>query len=218
MTATSSTIASEQRTLVHNLSWATFEILLTEMGENRATRLIYDHGTLEIMSPMSPHERSNRQMDRLILVLAEEMGLNILSLGSFTCKREDLRRGAEPDSSYYLQNEPLVRDKEEIDLAVDPPPDLVLEVEYSISALDKLEIYAALGVPEFWRYNGRILRIYCLNAGKYIESVNSSAFAPIPVAEMPRFLAESKNIGEISMIGAFRTWVRQQIMLKSLDL
>lgn len=122
---------AEQRVVFRNISWQTFKAMLTEMGSDRVSRLTYDQGTLEIMTPLMPHERANRQIERLIWILVEELGLNILSVGSMTCKREDLERGAEPDSSYYIQNEPLVRDREEIDLTQDPPPDLVLEVEYS---------------------------------------------------------------------------------------
>lgn len=204
-------IAAEQRILLHNISWQTFETMLAEMGEHRALRLSYDQGTLEIMSPLMPHERSNRQIERLIFILAEELGLGIVSVGSMTCKREDLQRGVEPDSSYYIQHEPLVRDKETINLDQDPPPDLVLEVEYASSALNKFQIYAALGVPEFWRYDGRTLRVYKLETNQYIQCETSPTFAPVAVTEIPQFLESSRKIGEIAMTKAFRIWVRQQM-------
>ncbi|MEB3831002.1 Uma2 family endonuclease [Phormidium sp. CCY1219] len=200
----------EQRTLL-NVSWQTFKTLLAEMGENRAARVSYTDGKLEIMTPLMPHENSNRLIEALIVVLAEEMGLEIKRSGSLTCKREDLQRACEPDSSYYIQNEPQVRAKVNIDLDIDPPPDLVLEVEYSRSNLNKFEIYASLGVLEFWRYKNGGLQVYCLQSGQYVECETSPTFSPIPVKEIPRFLTESRQMGEISMTKKFRNWVREQL-------
>ncbi len=185
--------------------------MLHETGEDRISLMTYDQGTLEIMTPLMPHERANRQIERLIWILVEELGLNILSVGSMTCNREDLERGAEPDSSYYIQNEPLVREKDEINLAEDPPPDLVLEVEYSRSAINKLRLYASMRIPEFWRYDGRSLRIYRLDKEEYHLCENSPTFAPIVVSEIPRFIKETKKIGEVAMVQSFRAWVRQQM-------
>jgi Uma2 family endonuclease len=112
-----------------NVSWQTFEQLLKELGDKRATRLAYNEGLLEIMSPLGPHENSNRFIESLIGAIADELNLNLKKFGSLTLKREKKLKGAEPDSCYYLQNEPLVRSKQEIDLDNDPPPDLVLEID-----------------------------------------------------------------------------------------
>jgi Uma2 family endonuclease len=202
---------AEQRVVFHHISWQTFKSLLIEIGEDRTSRLIYDQGTLEIMTPLMSHEQSNRLIERLIYVLVEEMGLNLVTTGSTTLERPDLERGAEPDSSYYIQNEALMRDKEEIDLTQDPPPDLVLEVEHSRSSVDKLRLYASMGVPEFWRYNGHVLRIYRLDGEQYQLCENSPTFAPVAVSEIPRFIEEAKKIGEVAMIKSFRAWVRQQL-------
>jgi Uma2 family endonuclease len=201
----------EQRIILQNISWHTFKTMLTEMGDNRATRLAYDSGTVEIMTPLMPHENSNRLIEVFVGVLCEELGLEVKRTGSLTLTRDDLERGGEPDSSYYIQNEALVRGKENIDLASDPPPDLVLEVEYSRSKIDKLILYASMGIPEFWRYNGNILRIYQLQSGQYVESSQSLTFAPVLVNEIPRFLIESRNVGEITCTRNFRNWVKNQL-------
>ncbi|GCL35404.1 hypothetical protein SR1949_04980 [Sphaerospermopsis reniformis] len=111
-------------------------------------------------------------------------------------------------TAYYIQNELLVRGKENIDLAFDPPPDLVLEVEYSRPKIDKLKLYAAMGISEFWRYNGTSLRIYILTNRQYSENQISPTFAPIQITEIPRFIAESKKIGQMSATRAFRNWVK----------
>ena len=202
---------AEQRTLLLNISWQTFKTMLAEMGSERVTRLAYDSGTVEIMTPLMPHENSNRFIEGLVIVLCEELGLEVKRTGSLTLTRDDLERGGEPDSSYYIQNESLVRDKGNIDLATDPPPDLVLEVEYSRSKIDKLRLYALMGIPEFWRYNGSVLRVYRLESGQYVESSYSPTFTPIPVTEIPSFIKESRNVGEITCTRNFRNWIRQQL-------
>ncbi len=208
--ATTSTPA-EQRTLLLNISWQTFKTLLAEMGSERVTRLAYDSGIVEIMTPLMPHENSNRFIEGLVIVLCEELGLEVKRTGSLTLTRDDLERGSEPDSSYYIQNESLVRDKGNIDLATDPPPDLVLEVEYSRPKIDKLQLYALMGIPEFWRYNGSVLRIYRLESGQYVESSDSPTFTPIPVTEIPSFIKESRKVGEMTCTRNFRNWIRQQL-------
>ena len=201
-----------QRVILKNISWQTFETILTEMGEDRVSRLAYDHGTLEIMTPLLPHEHNNRLIHNLIVALAEELNLNLKSVGSLTCKRPDRMRGVEPDSGFYIQNEPLVRNNKQIDLATDPPPDLVVEVDFTSSSLDRLPIYADIGVPELWRYDEPVIQIYQLLEGQYIPCTLSPTFANLPLTEIPRFLEESLKIGEIPMLRAFRAWVRQQAL------
>jgi Uma2 family endonuclease len=201
-----------QRVILKNISWQTFETILSEMGSERISRLAYDHGTLEIMTPLLPHEHNNRLIHNLIVALADELNLNLKSVGSLTCKRPDRMRGAEPDSGFYIQNEPLVRDNREINLTTDPPPDLVVEVDFTSSSLDRLPIYADIGVPELWRYDEPVMQIYQLQQGLYVPCTFSPTFAQLPLTEeIPRFLEESLRIGEIPMIRSFRAWVRQRL-------
>ena len=203
--------ASEQRVVLRNISWQTFEIMLTDMGEDRVSRMTYDQGILEIMTPLLSHEHWNRLIERLIFVIGEELNLEIFPAGSTTFKREDLRRGAEPDSSYYIQNERLVRNKIEINLNNDPPPDLVVEVDLTSSSLDKFQISASLGIPELWRYDEGVLQIYQLQEGQYLECNNSPTFARLPLTQIPQFLEESQRIGVMGMTRNFRSWVRERI-------
>ncbi len=181
------------------------------MGDNRATRLTYDRGTLEIMTPLRQHEYNKRLIEKLIDNLAEELNLNLKSIGSTTCKRQDLIRGVEPDSGFYIQNEPQMRHKRNLDLTQDPPPDLVLEVDYTSASIDQLPIYLALGVPEVWRYDEPVMQIYRLQQGRYVPYTTSPTFANLPLTEIPQFLEESLRIGEIPVIREFRAWVKQQI-------
>jgi Uma2 family endonuclease len=203
-------VLAEERVVLQNVTWQLYELMLAQLGENRSVRLAYDQGILELMSPLMPHERSKRLLEKLIDIVLEELDIPAVSVGSMTCKREDLGRGSEPDSGYYIQNEPLIRHRETVNLEEDPPPDLVLEVEYSRSAVNKLKLYAAMGVPEFWRYNGKTLRIYQLFGQEYVQQENSLTFSPILVAEFPQFMQEAKDIGEVAMMKKFRAWVRSQ--------
>ncbi|MBD2345806.1 Uma2 family endonuclease [Anabaena subtropica] len=201
------------RVVLSNISWQTFETILAEMGANRAVRLAYDQGMLEIMTPLMPHEHNNRLLEHLVFVLAEVLNLNLKSIGSTTCKRHDLLRGVEPDSAFYIQNEPMMRQKQNLDLTQDPPPDLVIEVDYTSASVDRFPIYLALGVPEVWRYDEPVMQIYRLCEGVYVPSDVSPSFANLPLAtEVPHFLEQSLNVGEISMIRLFRVWVSQQIV------
>jgi Uma2 family endonuclease len=203
---------AEQRVILSNVSWQTFEQLLKELGDKRATRLAYNEGLLEIMSPLGSHENSNRFIESLIGAIADELNLNLKKFGSLTLKREKKLKGAEPDSCYYIQNEPLVRSKQEIDLDNDPPPDLVLEIDITSGSLDKRPIYAAIGVPELWRYNGNKLEVFVLQpSSQDYQQVNQSPTFPwMPLDVIPRFIRQSLEDGETATLRAFRVWVREQ--------
>ncbi|MBW4547797.1 MAG: Uma2 family endonuclease [Symplocastrum torsivum CPER-KK1] len=202
---------AEQRTVLQNISWQTFEALLKETGEDRGSRFAYDCGTLEIMTPLYEHENPKVQFDRLIFALVEELDIEIKSAGSTTLKRKLTNRGIEPDNCYYIQNEPVVRGRQELDLETDPPPDLAIEIDITSSSVNKFGIYSALGIPELWRYDGRVLKFYQLAEEQYVECEFSLAFSLVSVAEMSRFIEQSKISGEIALLKSFRAWVRDKI-------
>ncbi len=221
MTAT--TLPAEQRVILRNITWQMFESLLAAKGEDASTRYAYNHGLLEIMSPSMPHEHTKRLIEKLIDLLVDELDLNIKSVGSMTCKRQDLERGLEPGSGFYIQNEPLVRNRDQLDLIQDPPPDLMLEVDFSSSSLNKLPIYQALAVPEVWRYGDDELIIRVLQQGQserqperqperqYVELGYSPTFANLPLTQLPNFLKQSSQVGEAQMLKRFRVWVKEQV-------
>lgn len=203
---------AEQRTVLHNISWETFEALLKDTGEERGSRFAYDCGTLEIMTPLYEHENPKIQLDRFIVSLAEELDIEIKSAGSMTLKRKAINRGIEPDNCYYIQTEPVVRGKQELDLETDPPPDLAIEIDIISSSVNKSGIYSALGVAELWRYNGRVLKFYQLANGQYVECEFSISFPIVSVSEMSGFIEQSKTLGEIALLKLFRAWVRDKIV------
>lgn len=198
--------------LRHNVSWEEFENILAELGDNRSSRVAYDQGTLEITMPSQKHEYYKEIIRDLIKYLAEELDLDCESLGSTTWKRKDLLKGAEPDNCFYIQNEPAIRAvKPNIDLSKDPPPDLILEVDYTSPSLNRLPIYAGLGVPEIWIYDMKILRVYQLEAEKYKETDTSFAFGTFPIKEIPNFIKKNIKSSPRELRQSFRAWVRQYI-------
>jgi Uma2 family endonuclease len=160
-------LPAEQRTCLRGISWQLFEQLLTEIGDDNSTRLAYHQGILEFMTSLFAHEQSNRLIERVINTLVEEQRLECMPAGSMTIKRPDLVAGKEPDSCFYIQNEHLVRDKVRLDFGQDPPPDLAIEVDITHSAIDQLALYATLGVPELWLYDGQSLTFYQLQNDVY---------------------------------------------------
>lgn len=201
----------EQRFVLSGMDWPAYVAFSDLLGE-RHVRVTYDRGELEFMTLSPEHERSKKLLARFVETLTEELNVDIASYGSMTCRREDLERGLEPDECYWIANETLVRGRTEIDLATDPPPDLVLEVEVSRSALDRMDLYARLRVPEVWRWNGQTLRIFLLQAdGHYAESDKSLAFPFLPLAEFVGFLTTNSGMSETKLLRTFRSWVREQI-------
>src|SRR5206468_4924994 len=160
----------------------------------------YDRGTLEIMSPTTKHERYNRTIALLVEILAEELGIDVVSLGSSTFKRGDLERGFEPDSCFYIKNAERIIDKDELDLTVDPPPDLVIEVDITSGSLPKFPIYGQLGVTEIWRYDGRRLYIYQLVGDSYAESECSAAFSWLTSGVLTDLLEKGKTLKRTALL------------------
>jgi Uma2 family endonuclease len=200
----------EQRVLLQNISWQLYESLLGELGHKRSTRIAYHQGQLEIMVPLPEHENRNRLIDRLIVTLIEELNLEYNPFGSMTIKKRKKAAGKEPDSCYYIQNEALVRGRTELDFAQDPPPDLALEIDITSSSLNQFDLYADLGVPEIWRYDGRSIKFYHLQNGEYAECNFSRAFPMLPTAKVDEFIDRCQTTGATAAVREFREWVRNQ--------
>lgn len=197
--------------VLRGVSWTTYQALSRDLESEPGKRLTYDQGTLEIMVPLPPHEGYKSLMGRLVEVTTEETETEIRSLGSTTWSREDLQKGLEADECYYIQNEQAVRGKAEIDLATDPPPDLAIEVDFTSSSMNRLEIYLALGVPEVWRFDGATLTIYCLVEGQYRPQEASEVLPLLQRGDILRFLQASQTMGETTWVREFRKWVRERL-------
>jgi Uma2 family endonuclease len=180
----------EHRVLLRNVSWETYERLLSENVDVLGTRFAYDEGLLEIIVVSYGHEEPNRSMVDVIVIAAEETGTDYCPAGSTTFRRRDLEKGFEPDSCYYFAQADKVRGKDKLDLAVDPPPELVIEVDITRSSLDRFRIFAAVGVSEVWRYDGERVAMFRLANGEYTEVGESIA---LPLSPPQRSLSSSSK-------------------------
>ena len=198
------------KVFLEDITWQEFEIILEELGEHRASRVAYDNGILEIMTPLPEHETNKLFISNFIEIILEELDIDFYPLGSTTFKNRDMLKGIEPDNCFYIQNEAAVRGKEKLDLSIDPPPDLALEID--ITSRSHPSIYEALGVPELWRFEKGKLQINILRDRKYTESAFSLIFPNLPLIEViPQYLSQVKTAGRNKTMRAFRTWVQEQI-------
>ncbi len=196
--------------LIQDVSWQQFETILEELGERRAARISYSSGVLEIMVPLPEHEKDKEIIGELVRILLDELGINFEVLGSTTFKSEQMKQAIEADTCFYIKNYQAVIGKNRIDLTVDPPPDLAIEID--ITSRTQFENYQRLGVPELWRYTRNGLQINLLEDGKYVESNYSPNFPGIPIIEViNQTVKQNLSMGRSQAIREFRGWVREHI-------
>ncbi|MEH2311366.1 MAG: Uma2 family endonuclease [Nostoc sp.] len=199
-----------QRVLLRDVTWQELETILEDLGEHRAARIAYDRGILEIMAPLPEHEYDKEIIGDLVKALLEKLNTEFISLGSTTFKNQAMAQGIESDQCFYIKNESKIRPKKRLDLTVDPPPDLALEID--ITSRTHPNIYEALKVPELWRFNKGNLQINVLRDGHYIESLQSLNFPLFPLIEtIPQNLEQSTTAGRNATLKAFRLWLQKQI-------
>jgi Uma2 family endonuclease len=193
------------------VDWDTYTRLLRAFAERPGIRLTYDRGELEIMSPLLEHDWDGRFLGRLIVVLTEELGLPIAGGGSVTMRRRRKKRGIEADECFWIANASRMAGRRRLDLRTDPPPDLALEVDVSRSSMNRLGIYAALGVPEVWRLDGDTLTFFVLDNGQYQLAVASRSFPQVTAADLLPYLQQARQAGDHNaIVRQFRAWVRQR--------
>ena len=201
-----------QRLVLYGVSWREYTRMLRAFAERPGYRLTYDRGTLEIMSPLWEHEVPADLLGNIIVVLTEEMKLPRRAGGSITLRRRRKRRGVEPDRCYWIASAPRLQGKRRLNLRADPPPDLAVEVDVTSSSLDRLSLYATLGVPEVWRLRTGGIDFHILEAGTYQVRPNSLSFPQLASADLPPFLAQWGQTDDATIILQFRDCVRQQLL------
>ncbi|HEV2109542.1 MAG TPA: Uma2 family endonuclease [Thermomicrobiales bacterium] len=199
-----------QQILLRNVSWESYESLLADHVDSSVPHFTYDRGMLEIVSPSTPHEEDNRTLARIVEIITEEWMIEVRNVGSMTFKRKDLQRGFEPDTSFYIQHEEQVRGRRQIQLSIDPPPDLLIEIEVTNPAIAKLPIYAEVGVLEVWRSGGERVTILVLDAGHYCETDISTALSPLSADVLTRFVLDSRMMRSTEWVRSVRAWAREQ--------
>ena len=202
----------EQRIVLDNITWDVYEQLLATHRDRSVPRFTYDRGRLEIMSPSAEHEELKHMVALFVEVIAEEMHVNVRGFGSTAFRREDLQRGFEPDACFYVQSATRIKGKTELDLTIDPPPDVVIEVDLTHPSLAKFPIFAQFAVPEVWRYDGRHWHIFQRVGQEYVTQVQSTAFPGLTAEVMTDLLDESRSLERLVWLRRVRTWIRGQRM------
>lgn len=197
-----------QSVVLSNISWQTYQAMLADMGDHRSTRITYDQGVLILKMPSTFHEIINRLLARIVGTLTEEIGLEVVNVGSTTLEREDLEKGAEPDTGFYIQNALMLAGLDP-KIPDDLPPDLVIEVDITSPSTRRMHIYQALGVPEVWRYTKRDgLNIYHLRPGGYEEGSTSQTFPTLTSDLLNEFLSQRQTKSENQVIRVVRQWIQ----------
>jgi Uma2 family endonuclease len=197
------------RLTLYEIRWEEYEQLLDQVGDARHFRISYDNGRLEIMTtPTSKHEKYKNLLHDLVLILSDELDQEVVSYGSATLKIEHTGKGVEADDCFYIQHASQIGDKDQLDLSSDPPPDLVIEIDLIRDSAAKLDIYAALGVPEVWHYDGGCFSVWKLAKQAYTLAPSSLAFPFLTAEDLAKFAASSKAQGLRRARQLFRFWVR----------
>lgn len=198
---------TENRVVLENVSWAFYEQMLAEIGDG-ATRLTFDKGRLEIMSPSRLHVRVKTILGRLVEAYGDSMDIVVEGGGSMTFRREDLKKGLEPDECYYIAHAADILQKDEIDLSTDPPPDLAIEGDISPPLVARQPIYAAMGVPEVWTYVGsRVVPLHLID-GAYRPAEQSLAFPSLPMSVVNETVQLALTESQSAAMKSFRRWLR----------
>jgi Uma2 family endonuclease len=177
--------------IFESVSWSFYTRTLEELDRSgQHARVTFDRGRMEIMTVGRRHEMIKKAIGRLIEVYADETGISIEGVGNVTCSREDLDRGLEPDECYYVASE-YRGPEDHLDLRNNPPPDLAVEVEVSVGLGTRRVIYAELGVPELWRFDGARVIVMALTEGNYRPVDRSRCFPDLDIVEFSQFVVRA---------------------------
>ena len=194
------------------VNWDDYEKMLEIVGDRRI-RVTFDKGTMEVSMPSQRHEQTAQSMGLLVPKLAEELEIPYEPLGMTTWRRPDLEKGIESDQCYYIRNQAIVRERAELNLEVDPPPDLAIEVDITSSSLNRLAIYAELRVPEVWRYADQKLTMFQLQPdGTYLTCETSLSFAGLRPADVERLIELARRMDKLRWAREIRDWVRNEFI------
>jgi Uma2 family endonuclease len=192
---------------LNHLTWDDYLKLLEELGDNRASRVAYHNGVLEIRTPGQAHEAINRVLAKVVMTLAEELGFECNDLGSMNMNRPNLGQSIEPDSCFYIQNAQAGQGLGQT-ISPDLPPDLAIEVNIANRSDSKLKIYQAMEVPEIWLYQREQLTIKQLITDEYRESHASSVFPRVRAEQVNQWLDLRRNRTDLTVVRAVREFCR----------
>lgn len=197
-----------------DVSWAEYEDLLEQVGEAPGLRITYDNGSLHAMTISAEHEKYTFFINSLIAGIRLRLRINILAFGSATMRKHRLAKGHEPDACFYVQTAALIGNRIQLDFETDPPPDIVVEIDVHHDSRSRFPVYAALGVPEIWRYDGNVMTISHLigeGGGQQFVDREKSAALPMLTAQILTEMIElMRNKGELQALLVFDEWLRSE--------
>lgn len=201
------TIEPEGLITIRTASWELYELLLRDLGQQRIG-VTYDDGIMVLASPVPAYARLKKLIGRLVELATLELRIPISSFGATTWKRKDLAKGIEAEDSYYIRNEPKVRGRTDIDLTRDPPPDLAVEIDPTVFPVDRLRVYAAIGVPELWRYDGHLIGFIRLMPGGVYAGIDKSDALPFITPTIVEKFVGLMLKDETGGMRDFQKWLR----------
>lgn len=193
---------------MYDVRWDEYQEFLDQLGDSPRVRAGYDNGRLEIVTPSFKHEKYKGLVHDFILVLSDELDRETVSYGSATLKIERKKKGAEADDCFYIQHFSVIANKDSIDLRTDPPPDLVVEIDDTRDSATKLAIYAELGIPEVWCYDGDNVAFWRLMEHGYESASLSQAFPFVGPEHLANFISNCRTTGQKAARRLLRDWVR----------
>jgi Uma2 family endonuclease len=197
-----------------DVSWGEYEELLEQVGEAPGLRISYENGSLHVMTISAEHEKYTLFINSLIAGIRLRLRMDILAFGSATMRKPKRSAGHEPDACFYVQTAPLIGNKIQLDFETDPPPDIVVEVDVHHDSRSRFRVYAALGVPEIWRYDGQAMTIYHLSeegdGQEYVAGDTSTGLPMLSAQLLTEMLERMRRDGELSALLAFDEWLQSQ--------
>ncbi len=198
-----------QSVVLHNISWGSYKQITDTLQDETPAHFTFDRGKLEIMVLSLKHENLKKILAMLFERLSETLDIEIFAGGSTTFQREDLERGFEPDECYYVQNAELMRGKDAVNLDFDPPPDLTIEIDVKHSSLNRMGIFAAIGIPEIWHYDSDFLTIYLLKDGVYEESATSSILPKVNAEKLSELIEIGRNSSRRKFLSKIKEYTNE---------
>jgi Uma2 family endonuclease len=198
------------------VDWEFYQQVLEVAWGRRWLRVAFDGRDLEIMATGAFHEAAGDFAWRLIEIVSEELEIVSASLGKTTWMRPEINRGIEADQCFFFLPEKL----EAVAVAIArtsenvgdyPNPDLAIEVDISRPKVDRPGIYAALKVPEIWRFTASGLTIERLTDQGTYAAVDTSGFLPIRSVEVVRWVLQEDRSNLLAWKRRLRDWVRAEL-------
>jgi Uma2 family endonuclease len=204
-------VSDDNHLVLEGVSWETYESLLRDFeATGQRKRVTYDDGRMVIVSPLFKHELWKSLLGQFVEAICDQRDIPIITAGSTTWKRKRKKKGLEPDECFYIQHEKVMRGRLEVDLKKDPPPDLAIEVDLRAYLMNKLNVYAGLGIPEAWGYDGFELGMFVLQKNGEYQQVNRSAALPfLTPADLKRFLDLFTQMDQNSILRAVSKWAKE---------